>query len=365
MDTPVNGITMCQIERESKPIQLTTEVSTMKLSVISIDLAKNVFQVAALNQANKVAFNDRVLRNDLLDYLRQLEPATVAMEACYSANAWGRAIEALGHTVKLIPPIKVKPFVQGNKNDRNDAVAIAEASLRPNMHFVPVKTLEQQHLQCLLRIRERLVSNRTGVMNQLRGLMTEYGVVIKKCAYNLRNAMPHLLTDETNGFTSAAREFFRELYYEMEDLDDRIDKTEAQLKSLLKDNPDYRRIQQIPGIGPAISAAAIASAGNAKQFRNGRQFSAWAGLAPRHFASGESCRIGGISKRGNANLRRLLIHGARSIMNWCKNKTDKMSMWIKKLQAAKPANKVIVAIANKLARILWAVLAKNENYQPA
>jgi len=337
----------------------------MKATVISIDLAKNIFQVCALNQAHKVTSNVKVKRDDLLNQIRQFEPTIVAMEACYSAHPWGRAIEAMGHKVKLIPPIKVKPFVQGNKNDRNDAVAIAEASLRPNMHFVSVKTLAQQDIQSQQRIRERLIRQRTGLINQIRGLLAEYHIICEKSAAKLRKNLPLIIEDAEQPLTVSARAFFNQLQDELTDIDVRIEEITQAMKNLLKDNPDYNRIQQIPGIGPIIAGATIAAIGNGNQFKNGRQFAAWVGMTPRHYASGDQCYTGRIGKRGNSQLRMLLIHGARTVMNWCKNKTDRLSMWIKTLLESKPSCKVIVALANKLARVLWVVLSKKENYQPA
>ncbi len=337
----------------------------MKASVISIDLAKNVFQLCSLNQANKVICNVKIRRTEVLDQLRQFEPTVVAMEACYSAHPWGRAIEALGHEVRLIPPIKVKPFVQGNKNDRNDAVAIAEASLRPNVRFVPVKSLEQQDIQSHQRIRERLIRQRTALINQTRGLLAEYHIVCEKQAYNLRKKLPLIIEDAEQPLTQAARACFHDLYEELRGLDERITKITKSLHNLIKDKSDYQRAQQVPGVGPVIAAATIAAIGDGKQFKNGRQFAAWLGLAPRHNGSGGNCHIGKIGKRGNTQLRMLLVHGARTVMNWCHGKTDRLSLWIQGLLATKPASKVIIAVANKLARILWAVLAKGESYRPA
>ena len=336
----------------------------MKTSVISIDLAKNVFQICALNQAQREIFNIKVSRADLLNKLRQFAPTTVAMEACYSAHPWGRAIQDLGHKVVLIPPIKVKPFVQGNKNDRNDALAIAEASQRPCMQFVTVKTLQQQDIQSLQRIRERLVRQRTALVNQIRGLLAEYHIICAAMIGKLRQKLPLIIEDAEQPLTQVARVFFNDMHQEFKLLDDRIEQVNQQSKALLKDNLDYQRIQQVPGIGPVIAATTIAAVGSGRQFRNGRQFAAWAGLTPKHYASGNNCRIGSISKHGNSSLRRLLIHGARTVMNWCQRKSDKLSRWIQSLLITKPACKVIVALANKLARMLWAVLAKKEDYCP-
>lgn len=337
----------------------------MKTSVISIDLAKNVFQVCVLNKAHKVVSNIKVNRSELLHQIRQFEPTIIAMEACYSAHPWGRLFEEMGHNVKLIPPIKVKPFVQGNKNDRNDALAIAEASLRPNMHWVAVKSLAQQDIQSQQRIRERLIRQRTSLINQIRGLLAEYHIVCEKKAYNLRKKLPLIIEDAEQPLSIIAREFFQQLYQELATLDKRVDDATKALHTILKDNTDYQRIQQIPGIGPVISAATIAAIGDGKQFKNGRQFSAWLGVTPRHYASGDRCQIGSISKRGNTQLRVLLIHGARTVMNWCDKKSDRLSLWVKNLLQSKPSCKVIIALANKLARILWSVLSRREDYRSA
>jgi len=335
----------------------------MNISVISIDLAKNVFQICVLNQAHKVVLNKKVKRDDLLNQLRQYEPTKVAMEACYSANYWGREIIKLGHSVDLIPAIKVKPFVQGNKNDANDALAIAEASFRPNIHFVRPKSLEQQDIQCLQRIRERHVKQRTAISNQIRGFLADYGIIIEKKIHKIRAALPEILEDVNQPITVIARQFINDLYQEMLIKDQQVKATEEQLHSLLLINPDYKRIQQVPGVGPVVAAGTIAAIGDGKQFKNGRQFAAWIGVTPKQFASGENDYHGGITKRGNRQLRTLFIHGARALMNWCYKYNDRFNLWIQSLMETKPASKVIVALANKLARMTWAVLAKNEDFK--
>lgn len=337
----------------------------MNIKVISIDLAKNIFQVCAMTDHSKVVSNEKVTRGNLLNYIRQYEPTKIAMEACYSSNPWGRLFQELGHEVILIPPSKVKPFVQGNKNDANDAVAIAEASLRPKLIPVPVKTIEQQDVQTHQRIRERLIKQRTALINQIRGLLAEYHVVCAKQPNNLRKNLPLIIEEADQPLTTASRALFNDLYRELCDFDDKVNNIDERLKNLLATNDDYRRIQEIPGIGPVIAAATIAAIGTGKQFKNGREFSAWLGLAPKHSSSGDHCKMGPISKKGNTSLRTLIIHGARTVMNWCGKKEDTLSMWIKTLRAKKPASKVIVALANKLARVLWAVLSTGERYNMA
>ena len=331
-------------------------------SVISIDLAKNVFQVCHLNKHNKVTTNKKVTRPKLLDAVRKLDATTVVMEACYSSNHWGRMLQDNGFTVKLIPPHQVKPFVVGNKNDHNDAVAIAEASQRPKATFVPVKSYEQQDIQSLGRIRDRLVKSRTAVANQMRGLLAEYGIVFEKKIATLRKQIPSILEDAENTLTHTARNFIFELYDELSDLDERIKNNEATTIRLLENNDDYQRLLTVPGFGPIISQTMISSINSADQFQNGRQFSAWIGLTPKQHASGDMSRMLGMSKRGNASLRKQMIHGARAVIRWIEGKTDPLSLWVINLLATKPKCKVVVALANKLARIAWAVLFKGETY---
>lgn len=335
----------------------------MKNSLISIDLAKNVFQVCAMDSDQKIISNKKVSRNKLLSALRQFEPTTVVMEACYTSHPWGRAIQELGHTVKLIPPYQVKPFVVGNKNDHNDAIAIAEASRRPKASFVPVKSLEQQDLQSLQRIRERLMKHRTATGNQLRGLLAEYGIVLPKGMRYLRAQVPSIVEDVEQPLTVVARGFIHRLYWELDAYDKQISELEAELFALLEHNDDYQRLQTIPGVGPVIAATLLASVGDAHYFKNGRQMAAWIGLTPRQHASGDKSRMMGISKRGDRTLRKMLIHGARTVLNWSGSKTDKLSLWLKALSSRAHPCKVIVALANKMARIAWAVLATKQPYR--
>lgn len=335
----------------------------MKYKVISIDIAKNIFQVCGLNEHHKVVFNKKVVRSKLLSTLSQLMCDFVVMEACYASNPWARSITGLGHTVKLIPPHQVKPFLVGNKNDHNDAIAIAEASLRPTARFVPIKTLEQQDIQSLDRIRDRLIKHRTAILNQLRGLLSEYGVIVKKGPGNLLTEIPFILEDAENNLTSMARHFIENLYVEVREINTKISDVETSSTSLLKNNSNYDLLKTVRGIGPVTAAATIASVNTAKQFKNGRCMAAWMGLTPSQHASGDKNIMGGISKRGNSQLRKLFINGARSVMNWCEKKNDKLSLWIKNLLLRMHPCKAIVAVANKLVRIAWAVLVKQKPYQ--
>jgi transposase len=334
----------------------------MKNSLVSIDLAKTVFQVCAMDDDQKIAFNKKVSRKKLLHTLSQFEPTTVIMQACYTPHPWGRAIQALEHTVKLIPPYQVKPFVVGNKNDHNDAIAIAEASRRPKASFVPVKSLEQQDLQSLQRIGERIMKHRTATGNQLRGLLAEYGVVLPKGLRYLRAQVPLVLDNAEQPLTVVARDFIHRLYRELVGHDKQIGEIEKDLSALVEQSDDYQHLLTIPGVGPVVATTLLASVGDANYFKNARQMAAWIGLTPLQHASGETSRMMGISKRGDRTLRKMLIHGARTVLNRCGPKTDKLSLWLKALSSRAHPCKVIVALANKLARIAWAVLATGKPY---
>lgn len=334
----------------------------MNCSVISIDIAKNVFQVCALDDNRKQIFNKKIKRSNLLHQLRQFEPTLVVMEACYSSNPWGRRIEKLGHTVKCIPAFMVKPFVVGNKNDRNDALAIAEASFRPSIRFIPVKPVEQQDIQSLQRIRERMIKVRTGDINQLRGLLAEYGEICPKTFAGLRKKLPFILEDADNELSTVARSFIQRVYQRLLQQNQDIKEVEEELNQLIKNREDYKRLCTIPGVGPIVAATILASINDANGFKNGRQLAAWIGLTPKLYASGDVERLGKISKRGNASLRKMLIHGARTVLNWCDRKQDKLSVWLKALKQRMTGCRAVVALANKLARIVWAVLANKTSY---
>ena len=335
----------------------------MNYKIVAIDLAKNVFQVCALDKNHKVKMNKKVTRAKLLDTLRQMEPTLVVMESCYSANPWGREIIKLGHTVRLIPAYMVKPFVVGNKNDRNDALAIAEAALRPKVRFVPVKTIEQQDIQSLQRMRDLLLRQRTATSNQLRGLLAEYWIVIPKGRSSLNTKVYEILEDAEQPLTVTMRRSVHAINERLLEFDRQIKDIEKELYALLDVQEDFHLLQTIPGIGPVGAATFIAAINDAKHFKNGRELSAWIGLTPKQHSSGEKSILGNISKRGNRDLRRVLAHGARSVMNWCEKKTDPLSLWVKELASRMHPCKVIVALANKLARIAWAVLSRKEPFK--
>lgn len=330
-------------------------------NLVSIDLAKSVFQVCRFTDGSKVLSNKKISRKKLNQEIAQLAPSTVVMEACYSAHYWGRVFSQYGYTVKLVPAQHVKPFVRGNKNDANDAVAIAEASLRPNMRFVRVKTLEQQDIQSLHRIRERFVSHRTRIGNQTRGLLSEYGLVARAGFKALKTLIHEAL--ESDALTELFKEEISSIYEELLDLEHRLKRVNTKLKDFAVHNPLCRLLMTIPGIGVINATAIYAAIGDGKQFETARDFAVWMGLTPQHYASGTKLHTGKIAKRGNRYLRKQLVHGARSLMNRSKGKQDKLSVWINEIVARRGQPKACVALAHKLARIIWAILTKGEEFK--
>lgn len=337
----------------------------MKITTIGLDIAKIVFHLYAVNKMGRYVKKKQLKRHQLLQYLARLEPCVIVMEACGGANYWAREIRALGHEVKLIAPQYVKPYVKGNKNDYNDAQAIAEAAQRPTMRFVPIKSVEQQDIQNLHRQRERIKKARTSLVNQIRGLLAEYGIVINKGVAAVRKNLPELLEDAENGLTMRSRELFAELFEELRLLDERFKQCEKQIEVSNRGNDVCQRLNEILGIGPIIASAAYAAAGDGKDFVNGRHFSAWIGLVPGQHSTGGKPTLLGISKRGNAYLRTLFIHGARAVLRHSASKTDRFSRWAQALLERRGHNKACVAVANKMARMAWVVMAKGETYRPA
>ena len=335
----------------------------MNSKLVSIDLAKNVFQICIYSKSGKILSNKKIKRHALRQAIAQIEPTQIAMETCYSAHYWGRVFQTMGHEVNLIPAQHVKPFVRGNKNDHNDAVAIAEASLRPHIRFVPVKTILQQDIQMRHRIRQRHVSERTALVNQIRGLLSEYGIVVSQGWRKLRQQLPLILEDAENELSPIGRQSIAQLYDELNIINQWIEDDNRRVAQLLEDHDDYQRLLAAPGFGPVLSSAAIASIGNGAQFSSGRQMAAWLGLTPRGESSGDRSTLKGISKRGNRYLRTLFIHGARAIVNWCQNKTDPLNQWIQQLIARRGRHKAIVAVAHKMARFAWVMLNRKEDYR--
>jgi transposase len=287
------------------------------------------------------------------------------MEACASAHHWARALGALGHQVKLIPPQYVKPYVRGNKNDYNDALAIAEAVIRPEMRFVSVKTPVQQDIQAVHRVREKRLQERTALCNQLRGLLAEYGLILPKGVNILRRSLPELLEDGENGLSDLFRRLLAQSYQQLQELDGYIDFYTQEMKRQSQQDEACRRLQTIPGYGPIVASVFHSVVGNGEAYRRGRDVSASLGLVPRQHSSGGKEVLLGISKRGDRYLRSLLVHGARSVVIRATKKDDRLSRWINKVKAERGFNKAVVALANKMARIGWAVLVNKTVYQSA
>ncbi len=334
----------------------------MKVSIIGIDLAKNVFQVAALNRGGKPIMNRSVRRAKLLDVVRRFEPTILAMEACGSSNYWGRVFQEMGHQVRLVPPQHVKPFVRINKTDAGDALAICEAAQRPKIKFVAIKSIFQQDLRLLNRQRVRLVRLRTATANQIRGFAREYGVFFPTGYRNLLTDLPLALEDGENELSIIARRTLWELYQELHQLSDKIQSLKAQLLDLSRPLETFQRLQEVPGFGPLVSAAYISAVADGQQFRNGRQSAAWLGLVPRLSGSGGRTQTLSITKNGDRELRAMLVHGARAVVRWADRRDDPMGKWIQQLKARRGTNKAVVALANKMARIAWVIVARGERF---
>ena len=334
------------------------------ITTIGIDLAKSVFQVCGLNQAKKVIFNQQVKRVKLLSTVQQYPNALIAMEACGSSHYWCRELHKRGFKVRLIPAQHVKAFCRGNKNDANDALAIAESVFRPDIHDVQVKSIEQQDIQTLLRIRSRYIDIRKSNVNQLRGLLSEYGIIMPTGISRLNRHLPLVLEDAENQLTHIARTAISQLYQEHIRLSVLIKKFDQQLSALATAHPIAKQLMRLRGVGPITSLAVYSSVGNASQFKNARQFAAWIGLVPKQHGTGGKVRLGGISKRGNAQLRTLLIHGARTVINWSSKKDDKLSQWAKSIVERRGKHKAVIAVANKTARMVWVVLNKGVDALP-
>jgi len=336
-----------------------------KITTIGLDLAKNVFHVVCCNARGKVVGKKMLKRSQVLTYFVNLPSCLVGMEACASAHYWARKLDGLGHQVKLIPPQYVKAYVRGNKNDYNDALAIAEAVIRPEMRFVAVKTTDQQDLQALLRLRNGCMKERTALCNRVRGLLAEYGLILPKGVNVLRRHLPVFLEDAENGLNELFRRLLAEGYQQLQDLDRHIDSYTQELERQAQQHDECRRLQTIPGYGPIVASAFHSAIGNGEAYRRGRDVSASLGLVPRQHSSGGKDVLLGISKRGDRYLRSLLVHGARSVVIQAGKKDDRLSRWINKIRAKRGFNRAVVALANKMARIGWAVLAHKTVYQAA
>lgn len=347
----------------------------MKITRIGLDLAKDIFQVHGVNEQEQVVVRKQLKRKELLKYFAKLDRSDdclMGMESCCGSDHWARELSKLGYQVKIMNPAFVKPYVKGNKNDAHDAEAICEAVSRPSMRFIPVKTVEQQDLLLLHRMREQYVKRRTALSNQIRGTLMNYGIVIKKRIENVRIALPFILEDGENELSFLARSCFEQMRQELIELDEKIKNLDNKLNEIAEQDEHCMQLMSIPGIGPITATAFVGYFGDASQFAKSRQCAAYLGLVPAQHSSGGKENLLGISKRGNRYLRTLLIHGARSALRTVKVKREKINngtlkpdtrvLWLSELSERKHHNVSAVALANKNARMAWALLTSNTNY---
>lgn len=332
------------------------------IKVLGIDLAKNVFQIHGTDAKGKCVLRKRVTRSKLMEFMANLPPVIIGIEACGGAHYWARYFRQYGHEVRMMSPQFVKPYVKSNKSDRNDSEAIAEACTRPNMRFVAIKTVTQQDILAIHRMRELSIKNRTALSNQIRGLLNEYGVIIPQGISKIKQLI-EIMDANQDKLSGVLLELLAELYKQFKAYDEQIDMYDSRLERFSQENELSKEIQKIAGIGPITATAIIATIGDAKKFKNGREVSAWLGLVPRQYSSGEKIILGGISKRGDHYMRKLLIQGARSVVMRCSNKTDKLSGWVAKKKERCGFNKASVALANKNTRMIWAIMATGECYR--
>jgi transposase len=336
---------------------VSSKESIMKIATIGLDLAKNIFQVHGVDSRGVVVLRKQLRRMQMLPFFARLEPCLIGMEACCGSHFWARKLQGYGHTVRLISPQFVKPYVKSNKNDAADAEAICEAVTRPNMRFVPVKNVEQQAILALHRVRQGFVTARTAHANQIRSLLAEYGLVLPQGINHLLHDAPGLLEDTGNELPALFRQLVIHQLDYLHELDRQVQLLENQIRIWHRENEASLRLAGIPGIGPITATALVASVGDARCFADGRQMAAWIGLVPNQHSSGGKQVLLGISKRGDAYLRSLLVHGARAVISAMRDKADVAASWLGRLLARRHTNVAIVALANRNARIAWALLA--------
>jgi transposase len=337
------------------------EPSMSKVTTIGLDLAKHVFQVHAVDETDGLVMRRPLRRGQVLAFFAGLPPCLIGMEACATAHYWARELRALGHEVRLMPRQYVKAYVKRNKNDAADAEAICEAVKRPSMHFVPVKTVEQQSALLMHRGRELLVRQRTMLANALRGHLAEYGLIAAQGLHKVAGLIAIVRDEQDARVPNMARQVLRVMAEQLGDLETRIAAIEAQIMAWHKSNPVSRRLVTIPSIGPIIATAIVATVADPSVFRSGREFAAWLGLVPRQNSTGGKARLGGISKRGDSYLRRLLVNGAHAVL--LRSKAAKVDPWLLALRGRRPRLVVAVALANKTARIAWAIMSKQDTYR--
>jgi transposase len=335
----------------------------MNITIIGLDIAKNIFQLHGVDANGKAVLRKQLKRNQVLAFFAHMVPCLIGLEACSGAHYWARELVKLGHDARLISPQFVKPYVKGNKNDANDAEAICEAVGRPNRRFVPTKSIEQQDLQMLHRVRSGLVKERTALANRIRGVLAEYGITVPLRIAKLHPQLPDILEDAENNLTAAARQIFADLQGQLIELDKQVDAYGDKIQAVHRASEVSQRLAEVPGIGPITATALLAALGDGQAFASARQVAAWLGLVPRRDSSGGKPKLLSISKRGDVYRRTLLIHGGRAVVKAATRKDSAESRWINGLVKRRHVNIAAVAVANKNARIVWALLTKSAHYE--
>ncbi|MBD2812602.1 IS110 family transposase [Xenorhabdus sp. Vera] len=331
--------------------------------IIGLDIAKNIFQVYGTNNRGVATIKRKLRRNNVLTFFATLEQALIGIEACHSAHYWGRELTKLGHTVHLLPTQYVKPFVIGGKNDANDATAICMAVTRQDIHYVPIKSAEQQSLQSLHRMREGAIQERTAKSNQIRSLFSEEGVIFPAGLSSLKKGLLEFIENGESAITPILRKLGMMYLEQLSCLQTWIGELNAMIDRYFKENDVCQRLATIPGIGPVIATAIVSRVGDPGLFKNGRHFAAWLGLTPRQYSSGGKTRLAGITKRGDGYIRKLLVQGAKAVIYHVNRRHDNYGEWIKKLMQRRPVNIVAIALANKIARISWVILTGEEKFR--
>jgi len=343
--------------KEGKP-------SMSKIVTIGLDIAKHVFQVHGVDFVGEIALRRKLRRSEVLSFFEGLEPCLVGMEACATSHHWARQLVALGHQVRLMPPAYVKPYVKRQKNDTADAEAICEAVTRPSMRFVPVKDEQQQAVLMLHRSRELLIRQRTMLINALRAHMAELGIVVRQGATGVDTLVTFVEDDEHDMIPPIARTALLPLVDHLRDVQRRIAKLDHTIIEWHRSSEQSRRLATVPGIGPITASALVATISDPTLFSSGRQLAAWLGLVPRQNSSGGKERLGGITKKGDPYLRRLLVIGAHAVLRFVRKSKATTMQWAARLLDRRPYKLAAVALANKLARIVWAVMVRNVEYRP-
>lgn len=339
-------------------------MTDQQIHIIGIDLGKNWFHLVAMDERGKPVYRKKLNRVQLGEFIPTVVPCVVAMESCPGSQVWGRRFQHAGFVVRIIPAQFVKPYLKSNKNDFNDAEAIAEAGSRGTMRCVALKSTDQLELQALHRVRQRFIVERTAVVNQMRALLLEHGIVIPVGRELFARRVPRILEDVENCLSARFRELIARLRRRWLALDEELASITTEIHQVAADSELCRRVRTVPGVGPIVSTALVAAVGNGAAFKRARDMSAWLGLVPKQYSTGGKSNLGGISKRGNAYLRMMVIQGARALLIHMKRDKSRMGLWLQELERRSHPHVALIALANKIVRICWKVLTSGCQYQP-